>query len=207
MNMARAARRWRATVAVAVGVIAISGCGGGSGDYESPIINEDVPVMDIADLPDIDETRAQMLDLIERVRAEVTRLVPATAPWTWNRDESTGGCTQEKTGRKGVSLTFANLHSPKPFNDAEWDLVYPAVQRLAAEAGLTSNSAMQNSSGNHDVRFNSDDGRTLVFGSWKASVITGRIACRRAADTAPAPPALPPTPPPGATTTPKGTGS
>ncbi len=185
MNVARMARRWRALVAMGVCAIAISGCGGVS-DYDSPIINEDIPVMDIADLPDIDQTRAQMLDLIERVRDEVTRLVPASAPWNWNRDESRGGCTQEKTGRKGVSLAFAKLVSTRPFTDAEWDHVFPAVQQLAAEAGLTSNDAMQNSSGNHDVRFSSDDGRTLIFASWKAALITGRIACRRSAESPPA---------------------
>jgi hypothetical protein len=48
---------------------------------ESPIINEDVPVMDIAQLPDIEQATAEMLNLIERVRTEVTQLVPAAEPW------------------------------------------------------------------------------------------------------------------------------
>ena len=145
---------------------------------------------DIADLPDIDQTRAQMLELIERVRAEVSRLVPASAPWQWHREESTSGCVQQGTGRKGVTLYFAKLYSPLSFTDEQWELAFPAVQRLAAEAGLTSNAAMGNSSGNHDVRFSSDDGRTLVFGSAEASLITGTIACRRSAPATSSGPAL-----------------
>ncbi|MDH6195282.1 PBP1b-binding outer membrane lipoprotein LpoB [Mycobacterium frederiksbergense] len=80
----------------------LSGCTGGDGEYDSPILNEDVPVADIADLPDIEQTRTQMLDLIERLRVEVTRLVPASEPWQWNSEESRTGCVQKVTGRKGV---------------------------------------------------------------------------------------------------------
>ncbi|KUI05599.1 LppA family lipoprotein [Mycobacterium sp. IS-3022] len=171
---------------LATAALVIAGCNGGGGadgassvgqdKPESPITNEDVPAMDIADLPDIEATRAQMLDLIERVRGEVSRLVPASAPWEWRREESRAGC--ERNGRQGVALYFAKLTSPHSFTDEEWNLALPAVQRLAAEAGLTSDTAMQNSAGAHDVRLTSDDGRELMFGSIEASLITGTIACR-----------------------------
>ena len=157
-------------------MLMVSGCG--RPDYESPIINEDVPVIDIAQLPDIEQTTTEMLDLIERVRLEVTRLVPASAPWEWNRDQTGTGCVQEKTGRKGVTRNLRNLVSKHSFSDAEWNIVFPAVRQLATEAGLTDIAAPQNAPGNHDVRFSSDDGRTLMFGSRVASLITGRIACR-----------------------------
>lgn len=154
------------------------------GSNKSPITNEDVPAMDIADLPDIEATRTQMLDLIERVRAEVSRLVPASAPWEWRREESRAGC--ERNGRQGVALYFAKLTSPHSFTDEEWNTALPAVQRLTTEAGLTSDTAMQDSSQAHDVRFTSADGRELVFGSIEASLITGTIACRLApGDTTP----------------------
>ena len=117
-----------------------------------------------------------MLDLIERVRTEVTQLVPASAPWQWRREERTTGCNRD--GRQGVTLYFAKLTSPHSFTDEEWSVAFPAVQRLAAEAGLSNSSAMQNSSGAHDARITSDDGRELVFGSIEASLITGSIACR-----------------------------
>lgn len=157
--------------------LALAGCvGGGHSGYDSPIINEDVPKMDITNLPDIEATRAQMLDLIERVREQVSRLVPASEPWIWRREESSGSC--ENNGQRGVLLYFANLTSRHSFADDEWALVLPAVERLAAEAGLTNGSAMQNSTGAHDVRITSDDGRELRFGSIEASLITGTIACR-----------------------------
>src|ERR1700754_3529116 len=99
MNTTCAAGRALAAV-LAAGAIVMAGCdrggGGGAGPVsdekpDSPIINEDVPAMDIANLPGIDATRTQTLDLIERVRAEATRLVPASAPWQWRREEMTSG--------------------------------------------------------------------------------------------------------------------
>ncbi|WP_232375334.1 LppA family lipoprotein [Mycolicibacterium baixiangningiae] len=175
----------RRAAAVLTALVFTCGCGGGGGgDYDSPIVNEEIPVADIAELPDIEQTRSQMLELIERVRAEVSQVVPASAPWQWAYDEARSGCTQEATGHKGTSLYFAKLTSPISFDDQQWDLVYPAVQRMAAEAGLTEVTAMANSTGNHDVRFSSQDGRTLVFGSREASLITGSIACRRSAGSA-----------------------
>ncbi|MDH6195284.1 hypothetical protein M2272_001924 [Mycobacterium frederiksbergense] len=172
----------RVKVAAAVTAVLLMVCGcdtGGGGQYDSPIINEDIPVADIADLPDIELTRTQMLELIEHVRAEVSRLIPSSEPWEWVYEESRSGCTQQATGRKGVALHFAKLHSSISLTDAQWDLVLPAVQRLAAAAGLTGLATMANSSGNHDIRLTSDDGRTLVFGSAEASLITADIACRR----------------------------
>lgn len=168
---------------IAVSALVVSGCGtdnspGAALDttYDSPIINEDIPKMDISKLPDIDITRAQMLDLIEQVRAEVARLVPASVPWEWRREEMSGSCDND--GRQGVTLYFANLTSPHSFTDQEWTVALQAVERLAADAGLNNSSALQNSTGAHDMRITSDDGRELRFGSLEASLITGTIACR-----------------------------
>ena len=98
MNTTCAVGRALAAVMAACAIV-IAGCDSGGGadpvsdeKPDSPIINEDIPKMDIANLPDIEATRTQMLDLIERVRAEVTRLVPASAPWQWRREEMTAGC-------------------------------------------------------------------------------------------------------------------
>lgn len=180
MRTTRVAGLWLA-VAFAAATLALAGCGGGDSfgsdpSYDSPIINENVPKVDIKNLPDIEATRAQMLDLIERVRTEVSRLVPASDPWTWRREESRGAC--DNNGQRGVRMYFANLTSQHSFTDEEWALVLPAVERLAAEEGLTNGSAMHNSSGAHDIRITSDDGRELRFGSIEASLITGTIACR-----------------------------
>lgn len=168
---------------IAVSALVVSGCGtdnspGAALDttYDSPIINEDIPKMDISKLPNIDTTRAQMLDLIEQVRAEVAHLVPASVPWEWRREEMSGSCDND--GRQGVTLYFANLTSPHSFTDQEWSVALQAVERLAANVGLNNSSALQNSTGAHDVRITSDDGRELRFGSLEASLITGTIACR-----------------------------
>ena len=175
---ARISRATAALVALTI-LLLVSGCE--RPDYESPIINEDVPVIDIAQLPDIEQTTTEMIDLIERVRREVTRLVSATEPWEWTREQSGTSCEQDTSGRKGVRRYLRSLVSQHAFSDAEWESVFPAVRQLAAEAGLTDIVAPQNKSGSHDMRFSSDDGRTLMFGSREATLITGRIACRRSA--------------------------
>ena len=171
--------RYCARITAALVVVLVLICGCTSDKTESPIINEDIPVTNIADLPDIEQTRTQLLELIERVRAEVVRVVPDTEPWEWRRDEARFGCVQEATGSEGSSLHLRNLVSDRPLTDDEWNRVFPAVERIAVEAGLTNYSAPQNSSGNHDVRFTSDDGRELVFGTREATLISGSAACRR----------------------------
>ena len=164
-----------AVVLVAVTtVLMLSGCE--RPDYESPILNDDTPQIDIAQLPDIEQTTTEMIELIERVSQEVTRLVPASAPWEWKREQTGTGC--EQNGRKGVHRFLRSLVSQHSFSDAEWELVFPAVRQLAGDAGLTDIAAPQNAPGNHDMRLSSDDGRTLKFGSRVASLITGEIRCR-----------------------------
>jgi Lipoprotein confined to pathogenic Mycobacterium len=168
----------RALVAALVGLVLVAGCGGG--DSPSQTVKEDVSVIDIANLPDIEETRTQMLDLIERVRAEVTRIAPATQPWEWGGSEGNAGCALDtKDGTPGASRFLRKLVSKTPLTDAQWDDSFPVVKRLAADSGLTNVSAPQNSSGRHDARFTSNDGLELVFGSREAALITANILCRR----------------------------
>ncbi|MCG5432959.1 LppA family lipoprotein [Mycobacterium sp. MYCO198283] len=165
--------------AVCVVLLAVAACGG---ETSSPIINEEVPVIDIAELPDADVAARQLTELIERARDEIVRMVPATAPWRWNREEAREWCVQKSTGREGVTVYLRNMISAHGLTDAEWDLVFPVVARLAADAGLPNYVAPQHSSGNYDVRFTSDDGREFVFGSREATLLTGTVACRRSAD-------------------------
>ena len=158
----------------------LAGCGGA--DDNSPIATAELPMTALADLPDVEDTRTQMLGLIERVRDELVRLVPESAPWRWNRDENWADCTQDGSGEKGLSVSTQNMISSVSFTDAQWDLVFPAVQRVVAAEGLVNVSPTVDSSYNHDVRISSDDGRTLRLGSKEASLIKGYIACRRPAD-------------------------
>jgi hypothetical protein len=165
-------------IKLALGALAItlgvSGCGG---ERESPTSSENVPVIDIAQLPDIDQTTDQMIDLIEQVRAQVARQVPATEPWDWANEQMGMSCVQEKTDRKGVMRGLRDLVSQHALSDEEWNRVYPSVRQLALEAGLNNVAAPQ-SSDDHDARFTFDDGRTLVFESRTDTTITGSIACR-----------------------------
>lgn len=164
-----------ALTAVAV-LLVLGGCG--QPEPESPIVNQEAPAMDIADLPDIEQTTVAMTDLMERIRAEVTRLVPASAPWKWSGEQTGTSCVQESTGQKGVQRYLRDLTSQYAFSDAEWDIVFPVVRQMAGDAGLTDIAVPQDAPRNHDLRFTSEDGRTLMFGSREASVMSGTIGCR-----------------------------
>lgn len=169
-------------LALLLTVLVAAGCGGGGADDDSPSAIEEVSVTVLSNLPDVEQTRAQMLSLIERVRDELVRLVPESAPWQWNRDESWSDCTQEASSEKGLSVSTQNMISDISFDDAQWALVFPAVQRVAAVEGLTKVSPTVDSSRNHDVQISSEDGRSLRIGSKEASLIKGYIGCRRKAE-------------------------
>jgi len=147
-------------------------------DAESTTIQEDKPTMDLAQLPTLKQTRDQMLELIFAVQREVARQVPATAPWAWHYEYQTSACETD-----GLKLYFPKLGSPHGLTDDEWAQTLPAVTRLAAAAGLMHvGGAGQNTSGNHDARISSDDGRELVFAAREATLITASVGCRRSAD-------------------------
>lgn len=146
---------------------------------ETTIFQEEKPTMDLAMLPTLKQTRDQMLELLFAVQAEVTRQVPASAPWKWYHDYLTTACQNGA----GLSLGFPGLVSKYALTDEEWSRVLPAVVTLAGAAGLTNvGSAGNNTSGNHDARISSDDGRELSFGARDATAINATISCRRTDD-------------------------
>jgi Lipoprotein confined to pathogenic Mycobacterium len=141
------------------------------------------PAMEISKLPTINETQAQMLDLINRVQAQVAGAVPETRPWRWMDRWSSNGCGGGGPSPDGVMLLFPNLLSEHGLTDSEWARVFPDIRHLAAGAGLTDLQMFQNSSRNYDARFGSPDGRLLIFGSRNTTLISGQISCRRKGET------------------------
>jgi Lipoprotein confined to pathogenic Mycobacterium len=159
------------------GIAALLALSAGCAQPETPIVNKDVPTMDITTLPTIAETQRQMLALIDSVQAEISRAVPATRPWRWHRAWLSSGCLVEGQDG-GASLFFPKLTSDTALSDEQWQQVFPVIKELAADAGLTNVSAPQNATGNHDARFNSNDGRELSLGSRKSTVLSATISCR-----------------------------
>ena len=176
-----ATRRPAVGVRVLAAVLALAVVGGCQQPSSRPEISfeEKAPTMDQAQLPTLRQTQAQMLELIFAIEREISQLVPALKPWWWNNKYSTLRCPD---GEKGMGLAFPSLVSRHGLSDAEWELLYPVVRRLAAEAGLNSAGAFQNKAGNHDVRIHSGDGRMLMFGSREATQLTADISCRRTDD-------------------------
>ena len=108
--------------------------------------------------------------------------MPAAEPWEWTRDQQGFSCVQESTGHDGCEAVPAEpgvQARVEPNRNGSW--CSPLCAKLAADAGLTEIAAPQDKPGNHDMRISSDDGRTLMFGSREATLITGKIACRRSA--------------------------
>lgn len=147
---------------------------------ESPILNEEATPMDLAALPTLRQTQQQMLGLIDDVRQRISEQVPAAAAWHWNREWATSGCPGEVD--EGLMLYFPNLVTTHNLSTAEWDRVFPLVERLSAAAGLTEVSLPGNAENNHDARFSSADGRQLLLGAAGATVISARISCREIRD-------------------------
>ncbi|CAJ1578895.1 LppA family lipoprotein [[Mycobacterium] wendilense] len=172
-----ATRRPAARSRILAAVLAVAVLTGCQQAASGPDISEEkAPTMDLAQLPTLKQTQAQMLELIFAVEREISQLVPALKPWWWNRQYSALHC------EGGMGLGFPSLVSEHALSDAEWELVYPVVQRLAAEAGLASAGGFQNQSGNHDARIYSGDGRMLMFASRKATLLSADISCRRTDD-------------------------
>ena len=74
----------------------------------------------------------------------------------------------------------ATTPAPAPLADTlARDPQLSTFTRLAAQSGLTETGAFQNSPGNHDARIYGSDGRGLVFGSRKATLLTANTGCRR----------------------------
>jgi hypothetical protein len=92
-----------------------------------------------------------------------------------------GNCTYDGTVEPGTRLYLAMWTTSVSLTDAEWALVFPAAQRMAAEAGLTEVEVMADATANHDAEIRSNDGRTLRIGSKEATLLTGQIDCRRSA--------------------------
>ncbi len=174
--MTRNCRRRCALLALSLTVVAAvaTGCE----DSPAPMIDEDVTEMDLSALPTLKQTKAQMLDLIDQVQAAVAAEVPATAPWRWVDEWDTGGCPDQPAA-DGIMLLFPNLVTERALTDPEWNLLFPTFQRLASATGLTETAVPQDSAGNHDARFSSSDGRTLVVISATAIVLSATVSCRR----------------------------
>ena len=134
--------------------------------------------MDLNQLPTLKETIPPMLALMDAVRHELSRQVPATLPWRWVDEFSSGGCEEG-----GTRLYFPGYYSDHAFSEEQWAQVLPAVTALAADAGLTGSSVgPMEKPGNHDVSFTSGDGRKLRFGSRYATLVTAYVGCRRPGD-------------------------
>lgn len=130
--------------------------------------------MNLDQLPTLEQTIPPMLELANAVRREITRQVPATAPWRWVDEFSSSPCEDG-----GTSLYFPGLYSAHEFSEDEWSAVLPEVTRLAADAGLTGGSeGPMNKPGNHDVNFLSDDGRRLRFGARYSILVRPYVGCR-----------------------------
>lgn len=170
-------RRTPLLVALAAATLALTAC---ADDTSTPTLNTEVATVDIANLPTLRETQTELLGLIDRVQAAVSAAVPDTRPWRWNRKWDSSPCAGDPDNG-GVALYFPNLLSQRPLTDAEWEPVFATVKTLAAEIGLTEISMPQNGPDNHEARFDSVDGRELVFATRLTTLISARISCRRSA--------------------------
>lgn len=133
---------------------------------------------DIEALPGLGPTQQQMLDVIFDVQAEIQRAIPRTEPWQWLRQYTIAPCAEPLTGQ-GQALFFPNLLSEASLTPAEWEVVFPIIERVAAAAGLTNYHSPKSDADFRVVGFSSTDGRTLQVIAGDSVGLSATISCRR----------------------------
>ncbi|MEV0246306.1 LppA family lipoprotein [Nocardia sp. NPDC050712] len=134
--------------------------------------------------PPMEETKQQLESTVMEIAAVASELAPEMR-WGWNRDETSSRCGKPYDMTRGYSVTLRNYVSSTPIPEPVWPTFLARVSDIAAKAGATVPSTMQNTPdatgtpANHDVWFSNQENGTLIkVGSQKAAVISATTGCR-----------------------------
>ncbi|RDI56003.1 LppA family lipoprotein [Nocardia mexicana] len=130
--------------------------------------------------PSLEDSAAQLQQLVEQIGAAATELVPGLR-WEWQNDEMSKACPPpyDRTNGRILNLRLYVSTPNTPLPDDIWPRFVERVRPLAATVGATAPETMQDQTGKHDVRFvNPDDGTTIKIGSQATTVIGGTVGCR-----------------------------
>lgn len=131
----------------------------------------------LTSLPTLEDTRAQMVALIEHVGQQISAIAPAVR-FEWRQEESRGGCMAPYEQSEGNEILLAKYVSDVPIPEQNWKQSYDIASQAASTVGATTVTVFQDAPDFHDVQFSSETGTVLRLASQKAALLTGATGCR-----------------------------
>lgn len=188
--------------AVALVVIGIGGCS--AVDESTFGETEDVSPQRLTELND--ELRGLptlevTLEDYRRLRERLTLRIREVAPETYWRSSAIEGdrypdhrqsCSGEWADTDGRQVQLDRRVSAVPISEAHWSEALAVVRETVAEYGLKQIGAYRDLPDDRDIRFSGPGGSALMFGTFKAAVLSIQTPCRLPAG--PPAPISPPNP-------------
>lgn len=101
-------------------------------------------------LPSLEETEAQMSDLIVQTGDAVAKIAPRT-DWRWNCERSQGGCSMPRLETTGLSVDTPSRLSDVPITEELWAQSFAAAREMASAVGIDGLVVRVDLPGRHDV--------------------------------------------------------
>lgn len=136
---------------------------------------------ELESLPSVEDTKSQMMGLIQRVGDQISALAPTVA-FSWRSEPSRGGCAPPYDQTDGEEILLAKYVSDVPVPEQNWKQVYAIAERAAASVGATGVTVFKDAPDDHDVLFAGDTGTVFRLGSRRAALLTGSTGCRLPAE-------------------------
>jgi hypothetical protein len=128
-------------------------------------------------LPSLEDTKEQMMALIQHVGEQISAAVPIVA-FSWRLEPSRAGCRPPYEQSDGQEILLAKYVSDVPIPEQQWKQAYDIAAQAASSIGATSATVFKDEPNNHDVQFAGDTGTILRLASQKATLVTGSTGCR-----------------------------
>lgn len=128
--------------------------------------------------PSLEDTKTQLQNAIESIKSSIETIIP-TITWTEYDKGSKAGCFKPYDQSDGQSVYLPNAVADNiAISEDDWVAMLAAARRAASDLGALNSQVMQDTPGNHDVRFYGPAGIALGIGFQKSLVITGYTGCR-----------------------------
>lgn len=173
--------------AVACIALTVSACGPDV-PPETTVSQKTEQFNELMNRPDIDQALAQYAELYDKVRTQVTAVVPSL---TWRQaDEISGsGCGNDFAAVNAGLRAFDAVERGLPnwvakgnLPDSQWKQVASTVEQVARTYGFGGGEVVVNQPGNHEVVFRDRFNAELNFGTAVNTTLLLRTGCHLTAE-------------------------